>query len=102
MPHPIYGPPSHELETVTFRLTIPTRRNNRTTALEVHGRTSTQRSHLWYIHETWTPAEIEHGLQASDAIHHLALIALQDHPSSQAQVESCLTGQPWSQLELPF
>lgn len=102
MPHPIYGPPSHVLETVTFKLTVPTARNGRHTKLEVQGRSSTQRASLWSIHETWTQAEVEHGLQPSDSLHHLALIALQDHPASQTQVESCLTGQPWSQLELPL
>lgn len=102
MPHPIYGPPQHVLETVTFRLALPLRRNGFTTSLEVKGEASTSRASLWSVRETWTAAEQEAGLQPSDAVHHLALIALQDHPASQERLFNLLTGERWVQEELPL
>lgn len=101
MPHPIYGPPSHQLETVTFTLQLPTRRNQYLTRLEVRGEASTKRSSLWSVSESWTPAEQEAGLQPADALHHLALIALQDRPSSQEELFRQLTGEPHIQETLP-
>ena len=102
MPHPIYGAPSHTLEAVHFRLGLPLRRNQYQTTLEVKGTASTRISRLWFISEQWTPEEQEAGLQPADAIHHLAMIALQDHPASQERVFQLLTGQRWVQEELPL
>ena len=102
MPHPIYGPPSHVLETVTFTLHLPLRRNQYLTRLEVRGEASTRKDRLWFVSETWTTEEQSAGLQPSDAIHHLALIALQDSPSTQEALFRQLTGERWVQEELPL
>lgn len=102
MPHPIYGPPSHKLETVDFRLSLPLKRSNYVTRLEVHGRASTSRSALWSVSESWTTDDQVAGLQPADALHHLALIALQDTPYSQEAVFRALTGERWVQEELPL
>lgn len=102
MPHQIYGKPSHQLETVTLTLHLPLRRNGYLTRLEASGRSSTKRGSLWSVSEQWTVDEQAAGLQPSDAVHHLALIALQDHPSSQEALFRQLTGQRWIQEELPL
>lgn len=102
MPHPIYGPPQHRLTTVHFTLSLPTRENGRHTRLEAQGRASTQRSSLWSVSETWTWAEQRCGLEPTDALHHLALVVVQDRPSSQDHLEASLTGNGWEQLELPI
>lgn len=101
MPHPIYGPPSHRLEVVHFRLALPLKRNGYLTSLAVKGESSTSRSSLWTISETWTPDEQEAGLQPTDALHHIALIAVQDRPSSQDAMFRQLTGEPYIQEVLP-
>lgn len=100
MPHPIYGAPQHELESIRLTLYLPTVSNGRTTKLEAHGRASTQRGSLWNVQETWSRDEIERGYQASDAISHLVLVSLQDRPTTQRQLELGLTGQGWEQLQL--
>lgn len=102
MPHPIYGPPSHQLDSIIITLHLPTARNGRITRMEAQGRSSTSRASLWSVSETWTRDEQRAGLEPSDAVHHLALVALQDHPASQSHLEASLTGQGWEQLELPL
>nr|CRY97245.1 hypothetical protein [uncultured prokaryote] len=101
MPHPIYGKPSHQLDSATFTLVLPSRRNGYLTSLDVAGNSDTQRPRLWSVKETWTVAEQECGLQPTDALHHLALIVAQDRPASQEAVFRQLTGEPWVQESLP-
>jgi hypothetical protein len=100
MPHPIWGPPDHELETVTITLTLGTRRNGRHTKVQAHGSSSTRRVPLWSVSEAWTSGEVQAGLQPGDAIHHIALVALQDRPTSQNHMERSLMGEGWEQLSL--
>lgn len=100
MPHPIYGPPSHELTSITAILHLPTSFNGRSYRLEVSGRSITSRPSLWSVTETWTQAEQSAGLQPTDALHHLALVASQDRPTTQHQLEMCLIGEGWEQLKL--
>lgn len=102
MPHPIYGKPSHQLETVTFTLHLPRRSNGYLTRLEAAGRASTSRAALWTASETWTTDEQEAGLQPTDALHHLSLIAVQDTPASQEALFRALTGVMWVEEQLPF
>nr|CRY97246.1 hypothetical protein [uncultured prokaryote] len=101
MPHPIYGKPSHQLEVLKFSLHLPNRRNGWLTRLEASGECSTKRASLWSISETWTVAEQDSGLQPTDALHHIALLGIQDHPASQEAVFRALTGEPWVQEVLP-
>ena len=100
MPHPIYGDPAHELLTVDFQLTLPTRENEFITKLTAWGRSTTSRSALWRVHEQWSWSEQEKGQQPSDSIAHVLLVAYQDRPTSQAQVEACLVGEGWAQPPL--
>lgn len=102
MPHPIYGPPSHELDKVIFTLHLPTARNGRRARLEVQGRSETQRGSLWSLTETWGPDEHRGGYEYSDAIHHIALAAAQDRCSTQSHLEASLRGEGWEQLSLPM
>lgn len=100
MPHPIYGDPSHALETVEFSLVLPVRSNEHRTSLQCIGRSGTARSALWVVKESWSWSEQEAGLQPTDAMAHVGLVSLQDRPTSQQQVEACLIGEGWSQLTL--
>jgi hypothetical protein len=100
MPHPIYGAPQHELLTVDFKLDLPTRDNDHVTKLTVWGRSTTSRSALWRLHEAWEWGEQVAGQQPSDSIAHALLVAYQDRPTSQAQVEACMVGEGWNQPTL--
>lgn len=100
MAHPIWGKPQHQLLRVTFTLELPTSQNGRTTRLIAVGSSETARASMWVVRETWSPSEQEAGLQPADALHHVALVALQDHPTSQTQMEACLIGEGWEQLQL--
>lgn len=102
MSHPIYGPPQHRLTQVLFTLHLPTRENGHLTRLEAQGRSSTTRASLWSVSESWTRDEQRAGLEPTDALHHLALVAVQDRCSSQDHLERSLTGNGWEQLELPM
>lgn len=100
MPHPIYGAPQHELERVDFTLVLPVRSNQHRTTLHVYGRAGTARPSLWDLHETWSWTEQEAGYQPSDAVAHAVLVAMQDRPTSQQQIEACMIGEGWTQLQL--
>lgn len=92
MPHPIYGPPEHRLATVEARLEVPTRANDYWTRLHVVGRSTTKRAALWTVTEAWQATGRDLGLVPVDALHLVALIALQERPRSQAEVEYHLRG----------
>nr|CRY96647.1 hypothetical protein [uncultured prokaryote] len=100
MPHPIYGPPSHELDSIHLTLHVGTPRNGRRWLLEAHGRSSTSRASLWSVREGWAPTEQRGGYEPTDAAHHLLLAAAQDRPASQSHLEACLRGEGWEQLAL--
>lgn len=102
MPHPIYGPPNHVLTTVEFKLYLPTPKNGRRTRLEASGRSETSRTALWSVTESWAPEEVRAGLEPTDALHHLALVASQDLPHSQTGLEASLVGSGWGDVPLPF
>lgn len=100
MPHPVYGPPDHVLERVECKLYLPTSRNGRHTRLECSGWSDTRRGPLWSIAESWSWSEQQSGLQPSDALHHVVLVASQDRPVTQSGIEFALTGVV--EPELPF
>jgi len=102
MPHPIYGKPDHVLESVEFTLHLPTTKNGRRWRLEARGRSSTQRADLWSVVETWSPEEVREGLQPTDALQHIALVAAQDAPNSQTALEAQMIGGGWEDVPLPF
>lgn len=100
MPHPIYGAPSHELEAVYVHLVLPNRANEHKTTLHVTGTSGTSRPALWVLREAWSWSEQQAGLQPCDAVTHALLVALQDRPTSQAQMEACMIGEGWVQESL--
>lgn len=102
MPHPVFGPPSHQLDTVELKLYLPDRRNGYMTRLEVSGRSETSRAALWTVREQWLPPEVEAGLQPADAANHVLLTALQDRPDCQSALERQLAGGGYQDVPLPF
>lgn len=102
MPHPIYGHPTHELETVTATLKLPTPRTGLDTTLEVQGRSSTQRRALWSYRESWGAGEQRGGLEPADTLHWLILAAIQDRPGSPEGLKRSITPQGWQDVQLPF
>lgn len=101
MPHPIFGPANHTLETVRFTLRLPTPSNGRKTVVEASGWSSTKRASLWHHTESYDFSDMmPGGYDPADVLHHVALVALQDHPSSQHHFEMSIRGVGWEQLEL--
>lgn len=102
MPHPVFGKPTHSLETVEVRLVLPSRHNDYRTSMRAWGRSSGQRTHLWTTGESWSAEDVTHGLQPGDSVHHVVLTALQDRPASQQALEFALGGAGWEDVPLPF
>lgn len=102
MPHPIYGQPRHQLETVTVRITLPSPTNGHVTQARIVGETSTRRATLWSESVSWTAQEVAHGLQAADWVNHVVLCTLQDRPATQEALDNSLIGQGWEDVALPF
>ena len=102
MPHPIWGPPKHELERITLRLTIPSNKNAHVAAVTIAGECSSKRASLWTYQESWGPDEQHQGLQVADVVRHVLLVALQDHPTSHAALMEQLGGEGWVDQPLPF
>lgn len=97
MPHPIYGDPSHELEAVSLHIWLPSRRLDLPTRVMAAGRANTSRTALWTIEQTWATGEDAHGYNVGDFCSHVAMVCLQDHPTSQQQVDACMVGEGWAQ-----
>lgn len=100
MPHPIYGPPVHELDSILLTLHLATPRNGRVYRLEAQGRSATQRSSLWSVSERWDHTEQRGGYEPTDAAHHLLLACAQDRPASLSHLQASLRGEGWDQLAL--
>ena len=97
MPHPIWGRPQHQLEAVYFQIYLPSVENSRTTTMIATGTSRTSRPSMWSIREQWVGGEQERGYQPGDALHHVCMTAMQDRPTSQAQMEACMIGEGWKQ-----
>lgn len=97
MPHPIYGDPNHELEQVTITITLPKATNGWLTTVATAGRSSTCRTALWTMEESWERGETRSGYEPADHASHVVMVCAQDHPTSQRQVEACMVGEGWSQ-----
>lgn len=102
MPHPIYGPPQHELEVVRLALSLPTLRNGRTTGLSLMGGSSTKRGNLWSYREQWAGGDATGLAEVVDMAHWVMLAAAQDRPASQAALEEALTPPGWEDVTLPY
>lgn len=102
MPHPIYGPPSHDLHRVEITLGLPLRTNGFRSRVTAHGYSATKRGALWSIQDQWELVGRDHGLEAADLVHHLALVSLQDRPTSSTQLDRSLTGGYFDQEQMPL
>lgn len=102
MPHPIYGPPEHALESVSTRLLLPTMRNDRRGQLTVTGESSTKRGSLWSYSESWEGLAGPQALAPVDTLHWLLLAAWQDRPSSQGELKRSLRPGGWVDEQLPL
>lgn len=92
MSHPTFGQPVHKLETVAIKLWLPHRKNDFKATLLATGEASTKRFPLWSHREDWPdPLEVV-GMTLTDAAAHLALVAVQDQPTSQDMFEFFLRG----------
>ena len=100
MPHPIYGDPNHELHQVVITITLPRPENGGQTSLAAHGRSDTCRTALWTLEDLWSSVEQRHGYEPADAASHIVMVSMQDHPTSQRQVEACMVGEGWAQEPL--
>lgn len=102
MPHPIYGPPGHQLEVVTFTLRLPHQRNGRQTTLESSGVTETKRGPLWSYRETWSSSDIRTMNEPVDTLTWLALAVVQDRPGTQEALTAALAPGGYEDVALPF
>lgn len=102
MPHPIYGPPEHELETITVTYHLPSLRNGLEARVEVLGTSSTKRGYLWTYRESWRPGEQRADLEPTDVIHWAVLAAAQDRVASQEAFNRATSPQGWQDVQLPF
>lgn len=92
MPHPIYGPPEHKLEYVLLRLVLPLRSNDYESRVTAFGHSQTKRGFLWSFSESWAHDMKGDEYGPADAVHHLALVALQDRPTTSSALELSLRG----------
>lgn len=62
-------------------------------SIAVNGRSLTRRANLWSYHEVFdTELCVEKGYGVADALHHIALVCLQDKPSSLERLNFALAG----------
>lgn len=102
MPHPIWGPPAHRLESVRATLVLPHTDNGDTTTLVVHGDCSTSRASLWTYSEAWRALDRDGVLQPTDTLHWLALAVAQDRPITQEGLQRCLLPGGYEDVPLPL
>lgn len=103
MPIHDYMPDALPLASVSFRLWVPEPGQSDTVRLTASGWDREENRRLWLLHETWSHPEVgRDGYEPSDAISHVVLVALQDRPETQAQMESCMIGEGWAQDALDW
>ena len=85
--------PHRRLRTVEFKLRLADPLHQPFWGLHASGWDDNKRTALWHYHEHFEPAlDEEKGYGVADAIHHIALVAIQDHPTRLEQVEFALRG----------
>nr|CRY94091.1 hypothetical protein [uncultured prokaryote] len=100
MPHPIYGPPSHTLDSIALFLTFGSKRNGFTTTLRAQGISETKRASLWQFTEAWQPDDHDNGLQPLDTLHWVARAVAEDRPTSDDQLRKVLSPPGWEEVPL--
>lgn len=92
----------HKLERVSFTLNLQDMLSIGEVGLHAHGEASTARHHLWNYEEVFDDlSQPIKGYSAADALHHIALVAMQDRPVRLDDLELALRGGvSWSQPPL--
>lgn len=68
--------------------------------LYAEGRCDRKRGTIWTYNETIEADQDRYS--APDLVHHLALVAIQDRPTTDLALTRGLCGSAWEQPELPF
>lgn len=91
----------HMLTSIEARLSIPHPVDRLQCVLTVHGRSVTKRANLWTYQEYFDlELMTEKGYSAADALHHIALVCLQDQPNTLERLNFALRGGlAWEQGE---
>lgn len=94
--------PHHKLTSVDLSLRLPADPADSWVNLRVAGRSVTQRADLWTYEEAFGPDSYsEQGYGPSDALAHIALVAIQDRPNSLARLHFALNGGlSWEQQQM--
>lgn len=88
----------HQLESVEVRLSVP--KPGFRAGVVIQGRSSGKRDPLWVLREDFLPDD-EYG--AADFINHVMMVALQDAPRNEADLNrAMLGGAQWEDVQLPF
>lgn len=92
-----------QLETVTIKLYLPKRHNEWKASMTVTGESSLKRGSLWSHSESWPDPLDVTGYSLTDAVAHVAMIAVQDQPATQEMFNSLLLGgKQYENQQLPF
>lgn len=94
--------PFHRLNRVEFTLYLPRYDHAVSSEMRAAGYSDTKRAALWHYHEAFDHVlDAEKGYGVGDALHHVALVALQDRPNSLDRLEFALRGGlAWEQAPL--
>lgn len=85
--------PRHHLTSIEARLSIPHPVDRLQQVLTVSGRSVTKRTNLWTYHEAFDLELMqEKGYSAADALHHIALVCIQDQPNTLDRLDFALKG----------
>ena len=82
-----------DLERVEFTLLLPTSATPGCYGLSAHGRSQFRRAALWSYHEAFDAHLDAHkGYSVADALHHIALVCVQDTPNTLDRLDFALSG----------
>lgn len=83
----------HTLDRVELHLDLRDPLGDGETGIRAVGRSETKRSALWTYQETFLRGDLlVKGYSAADALHHIALVCVQDRPSSLERLDFALQG----------
>lgn len=96
--------PIHVLDSLDIKLWLPDKVEGHPPHLEVHGRSRTKRGNLWTYAESFPDERSSsQGYGVGDALHHIALVCIQDTPNTMDRLDFALSGGvTWWQGELPI
>lgn len=83
----------HELDRVELHLDLRDPLGDGEQGIRAVGRSEHKRTALWVYQETFVPGDfLAKGYSAADALHHIALVCVQDRPSSLERLDFALRG----------